>query len=451
MSVTGTTPSPELYASGGIVVVGGGIAGVTAAIEAAEAGHEVLLLEQEPCLGGRVARMHHYFPKLCPPTCGMEINFKRIKNERRVRVLTGARVKAIAGAPGGYQLEVELAARMVNERCTCCGKCVPACPVERSDSYNYGIGMTKAIYLPHLDAFPMRFAIDPQSCLGESCAKCVAYCPYDAIDLRERTRTVTLGASAVVVATGWQPYDARRLENLGFGRFEDVVTNLMLERMASQSAPGGGKLVRPSDQGPLRRVAFVQCAGSRDQNHLPYCSTVCCTASLKQAHYIRQQYPDAEVHIFYIDIRTMGVLEDFATRVRKDEKIFLHRGKVAKVEAEGKGLRVIAEDTLSGERHELVVDLCVLAVGIQAQTQLEVRPDANGELPLRYDAQGFVAPGRRGGVVGAGCARRPYEASAAVQDATGAALRAIQALRARHPAPIVLPPPKSTDAPAEGR
>lgn len=413
------------------MVVGGGIAGVTAAIEAAEAGHEVLLLEQEPCLGGRVARMHHYFPKLCPPTCGMEINFKRIKNEKRVRVLTGARVKSVEGGPGAYRLEVELAAETVNERCTACAKCVAACPVDRVDSWNYGIGSTKAIYLPHLDAFPMRYAIDPQACLGESCAKCVAYCPYDAIDLAARPRTVTLGAGALVIATGWKPYDARRLENLGFGRYPDVVNNLMLERMASPSSPTGGKIVRPSDQGPIRRAAFVQCAGSRDQNHLPYCSTVCCTASFKQASYLRQQYPDSEVHIFYIDIRTMGVLEDFGAKVQKDEKIILHRGKVAKVDAEGKQLRVVAEDTLSGERHELLVDLCVLATGMQAQTRLEVRPGPDGALPVLYDAQGFVAPGTRGGAVGAGCARRPYEAAAAVQDATGAALRAIQTLRSR--------------------
>jgi quinone-modifying oxidoreductase subunit QmoA len=283
------------------------------------------------------------------------------------------------------------------------------------------MGTTKAIYLPHGMAYPQRHVIDPQACLGETCAKCVAYCPYDAIDLREQPRQLTLAASAVVVATGWKPYDAGRLENLGFGRYPDVVTNAMMERMAAKNGPTAGKLQRPSDGGPLRRVAFVQCAGSRDENHLAYCSAVCCTASFKQACYVREQYPDAEIHIFYIDIRTMGTLEDFYEKVvHEDPGIHLHKGKVAKVYRvpDGDGLTVVAEEIISGERHEVEVDLAVLATGMQ--------PEAPVGPAAAYDGNGFVLPPADGrGVWGAGCARRPADVASSVRDATAGAMRAI--------------------------
>jgi heterodisulfide reductase subunit A-like polyferredoxin len=412
----------DFAASGGMVVIGGGISGITTAVEAAEAGHAVVLLEREPYLGGRVARMNEYFPKLCPPTCGLEINFKRMKGNPRVQVFTGARVTSVRGGPGAYTVEVDLAPRLVNERCTACDKCVPACPVERPDAFNYGVGTTKAVYLPHQMAYPMRYAIDEKACLGDSCARCVAYCPYDAIDLRAKRRALELHASAVVVATGWKPYEASRMENLGFGRLPNVITNVMLERLAARNGPTGGKILRPSDGRPVTRVAFVQCAGSRDEHHLRYCSTVCCTASFKQATYLRRQYPEAEIHIFYIDIRTMGILEDFFTKVKADDKLHLHRGKVAKIEAEaGDNLRVVAEDTLSGQRLERVVDLAVLATGMQPESEI-------GGV-VAYDGHGFVNALKAPGITAAGCARRPVEVASAVQDATAAALKAIQALK----------------------
>jgi quinone-modifying oxidoreductase, subunit QmoA len=402
---------------GGIVVIGGGISGLTTALEAAETGHDVFLLEQEAFLGGRVARLNEYFPKLCPPSCGLEINFRRLKQNPRVQIMTLAEVKKVEGKPGDFTVTVELKPRRVNANCTACDACVPACPVERPDSYNYGMGTTKAIYLPYRLSHPNRHVIDEATCLGESCGKCLAYCPYEAIDLKEEARTLKLNASAVVVATGWKPYDASKLTNLGYGRLPDVITNTMMERLASKEGPTGGKIVRPSDGGPMRRVAFVQCAGSRDEHHLDYCSTVCCSATFKQVTYIREQYPDAEIHVFYIDIRTMGTLEDFFTKVKKDDKLFLHKGKVAKISRAASNTMIItAEDTMTGKRTERVVDLAVLATGMEPAVRLEGDVD--------YDDLGFVAldsPAH-----GAGCAKRPVEVAASVQDATGAALRAIQ-------------------------
>ena len=232
---------------GSIVIVGGGISGMTAAIEAAEAGRDVILLEREPYLGGRVVRLNQYFPKLCPPTCGLEINLRRIKGNHRIKLFTLAEVTRVDGEPGDYQVTVAIKPRRVNSNCTLCERCVAACPVERADAFNYGMGTTKAIYLPHGMAYPQRFVIDPEACLGQSCSRCVAYCEYDAIDLAQQPRTMTLAARAVVMATGWKPYDATRMENLGFGRYPDVVTNAMMERMAAKNGPTQGKLTRPSD------------------------------------------------------------------------------------------------------------------------------------------------------------------------------------------------------------
>jgi len=308
---------------GSILVVGGGISGLTATLEAAEVGYEVFLVEKNPSLGGRVAQLKHYFPKLCPPPCGLEINFRRIKDNPGITFYTMAEVENISGGPGNYDVTIKINPRYVNEKCTCCDDCAKACIAKIPNEFNFEMNSTKGAYLPHEMAFPMRYIISPKIIGTEDAKRCVEACKYDAIDLEMQPQTVNLKVGAIIWATGWKPYDASKIDNLGF-EYRNVITNMMMERLAASNGPTNGRVSRPSDNMSVSRIAFVQCAGSRDENHLPYCSYICCMASLKQATYVREQYPEAKIYIFYIDVRAPGQrYEKFYKKIKEDKNIFL--------------------------------------------------------------------------------------------------------------------------------
>jgi len=422
--MSGEVATPGVYHT--ILVIGGGIAGITAAVEAAEAGYDSVIVEKGPYLGGRVAQLYKYFPKLCPPYCGMEINLRRIKNNRQVRFHTMAEVESISGRPGNFDVTVRIRPRYVNDRCTACNACVEVCPAERPDAFNFGMGRTKAIYLPHEMAFPMKYVIDDAACRPAECARCVEVCQYGAIDLAMPLRMINLKVGAVIVATGWDPYDARRIDNLGFGTHPDVITNVMMERLAAPNGPTRGQILRPSDGRPVQSAAFVQCAGSRDQNHLGYCSGICCLASLKEATYLRERNPEARAHIFYIDLRTPGTYEFFAQKVLADDHISITKGKIARITADAatRQLVVEAEDILSAVKTRLAVDLVVLASGM-------VPSLATAKIagPIALDADHFVTAGTGDGIFAAGCAKGPFDVATSVQDATAAAALAIEAIQ----------------------
>jgi len=409
-----------------ILVVGSGMSGLTTAIEASEAGYDTYLVEKNPYLGGRVAQLHHYFPKLCPPYCGLEINFRRIKQNPRVRFFTMAEVENISGEEGNFDVTIRLEPRYVNEKCTCCGKCAEACTMEIENAFNYGMDKIKAAYLPHDMAYPMRYVLDPTLVKSDDAQKVKDACPYDAIELDMSPKTMELKVGSIVWATGWKPYDANKLDTYGFGQNPDVITNVMMERLASSSGPTQGKIVRPSDGEAPKTIAFVQCAGSRDENHLPFCSGICCLASMKQATYVREQYPDAKIYIFFIDIRATDRLEDFYNKVKEDENIQFFKGKVAKISQseEEKDLILRVEDTTTEKLHEINADLVVLATGMQPNTSDNPMP-----IEVPYDDYGFMASqNTRPGIYAAGCVRTPSFVSEAVQDGTAAALKGIQSV-----------------------
>jgi len=404
-----------------LLVVGAGIAGITAAIETAELGKRVILIEQMSYIGGRVTTSNQYFPKLCPPSCGLEINLRRIRANPLISVLTLAEVDEVTGSAGSYQAQVTVRPRFVNTKCTACGECEKICEIERDNEFNFGMDKTKAIYMPHLLAYPHRFVVDPEFVGDARMQKCVDACEYGAIELDMEPQTVQMNVGAIVWATGWKPYDATRLEGLGFGDYPNVITNVMMERYASESGPTSGKIIRPSDGEAPKKVGFVQCAGSRDENHLPYCSSVCCLVSMKQATYVREQYPEAEIHLFYIDVRAPGRMEDFYDTVSKDEKMFFHRGKVGKItERPDGGLTLDAENTLTGEIIHTDVDMAILAVGMVPNSVDKPPP-----LHTPMDDDGFIVHDATDGVIGTGTAVRPLDVASSVQDATGAALRAL--------------------------
>ncbi|MBN2191635.1 MAG: CoB--CoM heterodisulfide reductase iron-sulfur subunit A family protein [Polyangiaceae bacterium] len=443
MSDQGPLTVPE-GPRGRLLVVGGGIAGLSAAIEAAEAGFGVALVEREAYLGGRVAQMHQYFPKLCPPLCGLEINLRRLRSEggpvsrdpRRVSAPWGAsgslayltltEVQEITRVSGGrHRVRLRQRPRFVTARCTACGACTSVCPVERPHPFDLGLRSSKAIALPHAAAFPTLYAIDRDAC-EPSCTRCVSACPQQAIDLGMPERELELEVAAVIWATGWEPYGAKALTDLGFGAHPDVITNLMLERLAAPQGPTGGRITCPSDGRVPERVAFVQCAGSRDVDHLEYCSGVCCLASAKQARYLRAAHPGVDVSIYYIDRRAAGNQERFLATTAEDERLQFVPGKVARVDVSGRFPVLEFENVATGRLEAATADLVVLATGM-----VPSQSDTPAFRELGRDAWGFLTGLEArtnepsAGQFVAGCARQPMDVSSSVRDATSAVARAL--------------------------
>ena len=405
-----------------ILVVGGGVAGISAAVEAAETGFDVVLLEQAASLGGRVAQLNRYFPKLCHPACGLEINYQRLRSNPRIRVVTMASVAQVNGAPGGYKVLVTTAPRYVNARCTACGDCAKASKTRVSNAFNYGMDTLTAAYLPHPMAYPTRYVVAPDVIGTPEADAIAASCKYGAIDLNDAPQSFELPVASIIWATGWRPYDAAKLESYGYGRVPNVITNVEMERLAADGGPTGGKILRPSDGKEAKRVALIQCAGSRDLNHLPYCSRICCLASLKHAAYVRAQYADSGVDIYYIDLRAHDKLESFYQKVKADPQVRFIKSKPASItEGEGGNPVLHGEDTLAREIYDRPYDLVVLAVGMEpAAASL---PDS---LKAQMDDYGFLQPPDGGGMLAAGVACGPLDVSMSVQSATAAALKAIQ-------------------------
>lgn len=406
-----------------ILVVGGGISGMTAALEAAETGKQVVLVEKRAYVGGRVSQLYKYFPKLCHPTCGLEINQRRAKMNPNLTIVTMAEVTNIEGEAGNYTATVKLAPRYVNDNCTACGECGKAVEAEFDDEYNYGMSKRKGAYLPHVMAHPSQYVIDPAIIGTDDAQKAKDACKYDAVDLDMEEREIQFPAGAVVWATGWRPYDAAKIQPYGYDRFENVITNVEFERLADPKGPTGGKIVRPSDGKEAKNIAFIQCAGSRDRNHLMHCSRICCMASLKQTHYVTDAYEDANVTIYYIDIRAIDRFEDFYATVKAKDNVTFCKSKVANIISDKEGNPICkGVDTEGYHRYENTHDLVVLATGMEPSVDADSFP-----VDIVINREGFIEPDEaNGGVFAAGSASDALDVNRAVQHATGAALKAIQ-------------------------
>jgi len=383
-----------------------------------------VLVEKNPSLGGRVSQLYKYFPKLCHPTCGLEINLKRLKANKRIRVLTLAEVSAVTGKPGDYTATIKISPRYVNENCTACGACAEAVTAEFDNEFNYGMGKRKGAYLTSAMAYPQRYVLDPRIIGTPDAEKAKAACKYDAVDLGMKEETINFKVGAVVWATGWKPYDANKIQPYGYDRYENVITSVEFERLLDPFGPTGGKLIRPSDGKEAKNVAFIQCAGSRDRNHLKHCSRICCMASLKQSTYVREKYADdANVSIYYIDIRAIDRFEDFYKKIQADPKVKFIKSKVANITADKDGNPVLhGVDTEGYHRYDNPHDLVVLAIGMEPSVDASkimkgVAADASGFIDINATTEA---------VFGAGCASNALDVNRSVQSATAGALRAIQ-------------------------
>ena len=425
----------ELNNENAVLIIGGGHSGVSAALEITEAvDKKVYIVEKKSYIGGRVLQMYKYFPKLCPPFCGFEINTKRIKSsaEGNINFLVSSNVEEITKAKEGtgYKVKIKQKPQYINDNCTVCGECAKVCPEERPNDFNYGMDNTKAIFMPAISSFPLKYSIDDKYCKFSACKKCEEACRYSAINLDAKENVIELTVSDIIFATGWKPYEVEKLENLGYGKYKNVITNVKMERLAAENGPTGGKILRPSDGKEVKNVAFIQCAGSRNENHLPYCSAICCMASLKQAMYLRDKNPESSPVIFYIDLRTPGRYENFLNKVKSDEKIKFNKGVVGKIseDHETGDLLLDVEDMISGKKNKVRAEMVVLAAGMASNIKDDLKEiKIDEDIKIDIDENGFIFNDNfKQGIFSAGVARFPLDVYMSGQSATSAALSVIQ-------------------------
>jgi heterodisulfide reductase subunit A len=347
------------------LIIGGGITGIQAALDLAEEGADVYLVEKGPSLGGHMAQLDKTFPTMDCSLCILSPKMSSLAHNDRIHVFTNSEVKQVSGYVGNFKVEIKVKPRyVVDNLCNGCGECSKACPIEVPNEFDENLGPRKSIYIPFPQAVPLIYAIDIDHCI--KCYKCVDSCGPAAIDLAQETKQVEIEAGTIIVATGFNPFDPSAIEEYGYGTYENVVTGIELERIISPTGPSGGKIIRPSDGKTPKRIAFVQCVGSRDEKTNSYCSRVCCMYATKQALLVKEKIPDADIFIFYIDLRAFGKgYEEFYKKAQVEGVRFI-RGKVAEVteDPNSNNLSLRAEDTLLGALVEADVDLLVLSAGL---------------------------------------------------------------------------------------
>jgi len=411
-----------------ILIVGGGIAGITAALELGYLGFKVHVVERKPSIGGNMAKLTKVFPTLDCAQCILTPRMAEIGRNPNVSLLTYAEVQDVSGRPGNFNVKVFMKPRGVDvEKCGSCGVCTKVCPVTVPDEFNEGLSERKAAYIEFPQAVPSAYVVDFNSCT--KCGKCEQLCPSKAINLEDKGKTIELNVGAIIMATGYELYDAQKLENYGYGNYKDVITMLDLERLTSASGPTGGYIKR-ADGSDVKKMAIVLCAGSRDKNHIAYCSRICCMYALKQAFLLKKML-GIDVHIYYTDIRATGKgYEELYWRDQEAGVIFL-RGKVAEVWKNRNGkLVVLAEDTLTDNITEEEFDLVALATPMVPPSGIEGLAD---KMRLSLGEDGFIQEKHPKldpvdslitGVFACGCALSPKDVRDTVSDALGAAAKA---------------------------
>ena len=402
-----------------VVVIGGGVAGIQAALDLANHGVLVHLVEIEPTIGGHMAQLDKTFPTNDCSMCILSPKMVEVQRHKNIRIHTLSEVKSVTGTKGRFTVTILEHPRYIDmDACTGCGDCVQICPVEVYNRFDAGVGVRKAIYKPHAQVVPDRVVKDKEHCI--ECGLCYDACGPQAILHEDAEKEVKVTAAAVIVATGYEVFDAKKKQVYNYLRLPDVITSIELERMINASGPTGGKIRRLSDGREPRSIVFIQCVGSRDMpQNRPYCSCVCCMQAMKNAMLIKEKHPEIEVTIFYMDVRSYGKgYEEYYERAKSVGVKFL------------RGMRFMVENTETGGIIDLRPELVVLSIGIEPSPataalaeKLGITLEDTGFIRSVHDAldtTGTVRPG----IYIAGTAIAPRDIPDSVASGESAAMRA---------------------------
>ena len=418
------------------LVIGGGVAGIQAALDLADTGYKVYLVEKNPSIGGKMAQLDKTFPTMDCSICILAPKMSDIGKHPNIELLTNSEVTEVSGYIGNFKVKIKKKPRYVTKECTTCGDCVDVCPVEVPNEFDVGLTWRKAVYIPFAQAVPAIYLIDEKSCIGldeNTCAKCKEVCGPDAINFNAKTEEVELDVGTIVVATGLDVYDPVALSEYGYLKFTNTITSLEFERLINAGGPTGGRLLRPSDMRIPKSVAFIQCVGSRSEKKgNPYCSNVCCMNTIKDTLLIKEHWPDTKIYVFYIDIRAFGKgFEDLFRRAKEAGVIFT-RGLPAEIIEDRKSdnLWLIGENTLEKKIYKVNVGMAVLAVGLRprddndtVQRLLRLSKTSDGFFMEAHPKLKPVDTPTRG-IFLAGCAEGPKDIKDSVTQASASASRA---------------------------
>lgn len=386
------------------LVIGGGVAGIQAALDIADAGHEVILVERDPSIGGKMAGLSETFPTLDCSQCILTPRMVEVGQHPNIKLYTYSEVESLDGFVGNFTVKVRKKARYVDvDKCTGCGDCWTKCPSKKTLSeFDYGLAPRKAIYIPFPQAVPARPVIDKTACfkfLRDACGSCKKRCQAGAIDFEDQDQIVEEQVGAVIVATGYKLYSISKDQSnaklsgygeYGYGQYKDVIDSLQFERLVSASGPTGGEIQRPSDGTTPKTVVFISCVGSRDAaKGMSYCSKICCMYTAKHTMLYKHKVHEGQAHVFYMDIRAGGKnYEEFVRRAIEQDGAMYHRGRVSKITEENGKLIVRGADTLAGMPVTIEADLVVLAAAMRpADGVLELAQ----KLKVGYDEFGFLS------------------------------------------------------------
>ncbi|MGV8155147.1 MAG: FAD-dependent oxidoreductase [Alkaliphilus sp.] len=427
-----------------VLVIGGGISGMTVALEVAEAGYPVILVEKDPQIGGNMAKLSETFPTLDCASCILTPKTAEVGRHSNITLMTNSEVVESSGYFGNFTVKIKKKPTFVDwEKCIGCMLCQEKCPKKTNSEFEHGMGKRKAISVAFPQAIPYRPIINEEECIyfkTGKCKMCVKVCPVNCIEFEQQENTVEENIGAIVVASGYDLLPKEELSEYGQGKYADVIDGMQFERIASASGPTEGVIRRPSDGRIPKSIVFIQCAGSRDnQKGRPYCSKICCMYTAKHAMLYKHQVHDGNATIFYMDIRAGGKgYEEFVQRAIEDDHVLYLRGRVARVYEEDGKLVVLGVDTLSSEQVRIEADLVVLATAVIPSEKAKV---LGRTLKVGTDTYGFFneahsklkpVESMTKGVFLAGCAQAPRDIPETVSQATGAAAKVITMFSKNH-------------------